>query len=138
MEKLEYKQVIPYLIYGLKVITQNRRVEIKGFEFGKELPFIWVEDRDKPRFKGRCGFGFKPILRPLSDLTKEIEINGKKFVPIEKLGYNHIIPPRTSMVSDLQKRPKLFPYWLLEQLFEWHFDVFGLIKKGLAIDTNTL
>jgi hypothetical protein len=24
---------------------------------------------------------FKPILRPLSDLIKEIEVNGKKFVP---------------------------------------------------------
>jgi hypothetical protein len=25
----------------------------------------------------------KPILRPLSDLTKEIEVNGEKFIPIE-------------------------------------------------------
>jgi hypothetical protein len=23
-------------------------------------------------------------------------------------------------------------------LFKWHFDVFGLIEKGLAIDINTL
>jgi len=23
-------------------------------------------------------------------------------------------------------------------LFKWHFDVFGLIKKGLAVDINTL
>jgi len=27
---------------------------------------------------------------------------------------------------------------LFEKLFEWHFDVFGLIEKGLAIDINTL
>ena len=25
-----------------------------------------------------------------------------------------------------------------EKLFEWHFDIFGLIEKGLAIDINTL
>lgn len=28
----------------------------------------------------------KPILRPLSDLTKEIEVNGENFVPIEFIG----------------------------------------------------
>jgi hypothetical protein len=26
----------------------------------------------------------------------------------------------------------------VQKLFEWHFDVFGLISKGLAIDINTL
>ena len=25
-----------------------------------------------------------------------------------------------------------------QKLFEWHFDVFGLIDAGLAIDINTL
>lgn len=39
--------------------------------------------------KGQKGFysgiGIKPILRPLSDLAKEIEVDGKKFVPIKKL-----------------------------------------------------
>lgn len=27
---------------------------------------------------------------------------------------------------------------LIQKLFSWHFDVFGLIDKGLAIDENTL
>jgi len=27
---------------------------------------------------------------------------------------------------------------LFNKLFEWHFDVFGLIEKGIAIDINTL
>ena len=29
-------------------------------------------------------------------------------------------------------------YWIAQKLFEWHFDVFGLIEAGLAIDINTL
>jgi len=29
-------------------------------------------------------------------------------------------------------------YFLHELLFKWHFDVFGLIEKGLAIDINTI
>lgn len=31
------------------------------------------------------GVGFKPILRPMSDLTKEITYNSEKFVPLKKL-----------------------------------------------------
>jgi hypothetical protein len=29
-------------------------------------------------------------------------------------------------------------YLIYEDLFELHFDVFGLIEKGLAIDINTI
>ena len=29
-------------------------------------------------------------------------------------------------------------YKLHELLFEWHFDVFNLIEKGLALDISTL
>jgi hypothetical protein len=30
----------------------------------------------------------------------------------------------------------LFP--IMQKLLEWHFDIFGLIKEGLAIDINTI
>ena len=30
------------------------------------------------------------------------------------------------------------PAWVVQALIEYHFDVFGLIKKGLAININTL
>ena len=80
-----------------------------------------------------------PILTPISDLNKEIEI-GKKFLPID------FIKNRCSSESEFKNllaiidrnRFKELPYWLLSHLFEWHFDVFGLIEKGLAIDINTL
>ena len=29
-------------------------------------------------------------------------------------------------------------YGIIERLFEWHFDINGLINEGLAIDKNTL
>ncbi len=29
-------------------------------------------------------------------------------------------------------------YKVVKKLFEWHFDIFGLIPAGLAIDINTL
>jgi hypothetical protein len=29
-------------------------------------------------------------------------------------------------------------YEMFQKLFEWHFDIFGLIERGLAIDINTI
>lgn len=94
---------------------------------------------------------FKPILRPLSDLIKEIEVNGKKFVPIDKLleiAHCNITIPKTRMCLDdilygykenirrvINEDMPLFVY---NKLLEWHFDVFGLIEKDLAIDINKL
>ncbi len=76
-----------------------------------------------------------PILRPLSDLRKEIEHNGKKFIPKEKLGYVSF----DLLYQHLRKNAiHCCYYWVIQILFEWHFDVFGLIQRGLAIDINTL
>ena len=77
------------------------------------------------------------ILRPLSDLTKEIEHKGERFVPIEKLrdmgfyiGEDWIIENFSNITNSA------FEFVL--KLIEWHFDIAGLIEKGEAIDVNTL
>jgi len=88
----------------------------------------------------------KIIVRPLSDLTKEIEVNGEMFVPIEKL------KERDSDIEFLGFYQSTFafiidekavgimaiPYYIIQQLIEWHFDIFNLIEKGLAVDINTI
>lgn len=88
---------------------------------------------------------FKPILHPLSDLTKEIEHKGKKFVPIEKLremnddGNIYIQDDYIGIDNEYA-----CAYYLNDALkfvfvlIEWHFDIAGLIEKGEAIDVNTL
>jgi len=85
----------------------------------------------KPLYLG----DFKPILRPLSLLTKEIEHLGERFVPYDtniftKYRMNTLHPKHINIVG--------MPYWCVQKLIEWHFDVFGLIEKGLAVDINTL
>ena len=91
--KLELRHLAPYLPYGFKIfvdsdgflqndetfevnaITQNGvNVSTKRFPFNTDYSF------DE----------FKIILRPLSDLTKEIEINGEQLMPLEKLGQEFI------------------------------------------------
>lgn len=73
---------------------------------------------------------FKLILKPLSDLRKTGVIDELKGLLRESEGY--------IMWSDIDKTPLDYPYWAVEILLKNHFDVFGLIEKGEAIDINTL
>lgn len=126
MKKLELKHLVPYLPYGLKVYVQD---------YGIELVIVFIKDEVITIEDNASFCGIKPILRPLSDLTKEIEINGEKLYPF--IIYND---------DDLDKKLIKFikgdysyshlPYWIVQKLFELHFDVYGLIADGLAIDIN--
>jgi hypothetical protein len=150
--KLELKHLAPYLPYGLKVQGVKHREKFNNssnyllnglalqdcgnakYEFihKGELIFAMVSDKN-----------WKPILRPLSDLTKEITVNGEDFVPyehhifIEAMTANEYLEYLCEAKADLSE-DRLLPYSIVHLLFEWHFDVFGLIDKGLAIDINTL
>lgn len=150
--KLELKHLAPYLPYGLKAIyyfenEENEIVEITGTSlFSNELHY-------QLRFKDGKTIGlfkddFKPILRPLSDLTKEIDHNGESFVPFEKIKNYHTDyfcdTDFENYILDRVKNPDFWacviflPSGLVDLLLKWHFDVFGLIPKGLAINKNIL
>lgn len=139
MEKLELKHLAPYLPYGLKL----------QFIFKKEKIFLLstydeYKNGEQTILIAQALNGYyKPILRPLSDLTKEIEVNGEKFVPIDiiyKLWYGNYLGQFSKEI--ILQKIKLFstkmPYFIVEKLHEWHFDTNQLIEKGLAIDFNTL
>jgi len=72
------------------------------------------------------------VLRPLSDLTKEIEVNGEKFVPIKKIKEMYPLDTFSSTSNIAQ-----WSFRVVQKLLEWHFD-YGLIENDLAIDINTL
>lgn len=137
------------------------------------------------------GYGFelhevKPILRPLSDLTKEIEHNGVRITMMEEIAKIE----RPNIMNALNKVKDItvfnrgmsftsrkmgvayryedtvieithykdavfhkkvthgndswvFSYFhnypaIIDKLLEWHFDIFGLLDDGLAIDINEL
>ena len=42
------------------------------------------------------------------------------------------------MITTIRKDLRVCEYWIIEKLFEWKFDVFGLIKNNLAIDKSTI
>jgi hypothetical protein len=85
----------------------------------------------------------KPLLRPLSDIDKEIEFDGIKFIPYDTLksfvSEKQWFKICSSIDLDGGEYSNLgdMPYWWTKTILQWHFDVHGLIKKGLAIDINT-
>lgn len=172
--KLELKHLASYLPYGLKVSNQFGVFELLGIRnksntnnnlmlsYKLHSDIVWGYDYQN-----------KPILRPLSDLTKEIDgvvhlvelakiqcecdildykLQSKVIGGISAFGINYINDDYGSMVFGydtfngfgLHIKPmndvlfvsnqiKLYNY-----LFEHHFDIYGLISKGLAIDINTI
>ncbi|MGV0854794.1 hypothetical protein ACTS9E_04265 [Empedobacter brevis] len=140
---LELKHISPYLPYGLKgrvdketyIQEENERIgELKTIDLADHQYHLAVYN-DLGYFLSWID-EFKPILRPLSDLMKEIEVNGEKFVPFDE------IRSYSFELNNNKKWQKVvledMPYSEVQKLFEWHFDVFGLIEKGLAVDINTL
>lgn len=119
--RLELKHLAPYLPYRLMVqYKPHFSDDFKIKELCTTSVAFSLHKQDKP------------ILRPLSDLTKEIEVNGEKFVPIEefeKAGY--IFPLNEDNFHNL-------PFGIVNILLKWHFDIYGLIENDLAIDINTL
>jgi len=115
MKKLELKHIAKRLPYGLKgIIIQDKSESYMDNDWYNEddcksgkiwnligivkpnklnIPigegylqgFLWSRGNTYVNFHT----GILPILRPLSDLTKEIEHGGEKFVPIVSL-FNHI------------------------------------------------
>jgi len=141
--KLELKHISPYLPYGLKCqtfwINEDNSIEEEGIseivgikidcDNSTENP-IKVVRKTRPNSKYLTYYAYnynecKPILRPLSDLTKD---------ELREQGFWHHI----DYLTHEKQNPIKAPYKMVEYLFSKHFDVFGLIESGLAIDINTI
>lgn len=117
--KLELKHLAGYLPYEVKIYACHN-------EYVLELE----EDCNSEGISVRETIEnyHKPILRPLSDLTKEIEVNGEKFVPNNWFGRKGL---KLESIQDEK-------FHIVQKLLQWHFDIYGLIENGLAIDINTI
>ena len=121
--ELELKHLAPYLPYNLMI--KYRVGKLSGYKYD----FLTGQRLDSLSMYKY----FKPILRPLSDLTKEIEVNGEKFVPQDKLPHLDL-----KWLINSDNLIMKTNYEDVLKLLSWHIDLFNLISNGLAIDANTL
>lgn len=138
--KLELRHLAPYLPYGLKCYSKEKLPFSEFFESKKEAQ---VYEMGVISMMGVLKGNGTPLLRPLSDLTKEIEHNGETFEPDTWFnGQSETMHFEEDFLRGITRRETSYnitqcSYNVLNKLFEWHFDVFGLIEQGLAIDKNS-
>ena len=144
--KLEFKHLAPYSPYKLNYFIDFEDGDVAVYEMiglFSDSGEVYLDGYEANLDSTNC----KPILRPLSDLTKEIEVDGCKFVPIMVLELDSHTLSVNQYSNHLEIRGVESNEWtyaidvyteIMCKLFEWHFDVFGLIEKGLAMDINTL
>ncbi len=80
--KLEVKHLAHYLPYGLKLKVDNQFgtyiSELVVHSFGNDL-------RNGININEAINHNAQPFLMPLQYLTKEIEVNGERFIPLIKI-----------------------------------------------------
>ena len=136
--------LVPYLPYGLKLQYVVRdKVEKTGImksiihnEYETHPTKVSIEWGDAEHI-----WMFKPILRPISDLDWIIKIEFDKYD--SKRNYDKEIINlfcEENGIDELLENLELssIRYECVEYMFKNHYDFFGLIEKGLAIDINTL
>jgi len=159
--QLTLEIIAPYLPYRLQIksgdsiLTMVSQMPNEYFSNGgyrsKEIAINVVSTR----------YGHKPLLRPLSQLTQPITVegynDGKEFVPVVELlkmkfphnDYNSkyglisvsdsgfpsaYYTYRAQFQLMLNLETSEYPKWIADQLIKWHFDLHGLIEQELAIN----
>ena len=85
----KFKNIANYLPYNLQVViysdSEPKITTMVGLIKNPD-EMILLNDEEDFYLKAEYNtFSFKAILRPFSDLFKEIEFEGKKFIPYEAL-----------------------------------------------------
>lgn len=127
--KLELKHLAPYLPYKMRFVIDmyeftegNCKPEIRHFTMGNDLSMC-------------LNYG-KPILRPLSDLLKDVKVDND-VINFQK-HFNEYEFEWLITSNNKRKLINSLDYFIVSKMIEYHFDIFGLINEGLAIDINTL
>lgn len=142
-DKLTIELLAPYLPYKLKFIDINDSHIFDILSMSDDSFSLYSESEATRTiyFHINHFISIKPILRPMIDLTKYLDgpINHLYIINRE---YNNQDTEFDSMLDFNVEDKNYFNLndviGVYNYLLKHHFDVFGLIEKGLAIDINTL
>jgi hypothetical protein len=140
---LQIKPLKGYLGTGLKLQLQDGSiVELIGIE--SETPSTQeriIYKTKKGEFKKTYFYEVKPAFHPLSDLVDYCGNLG--FVPIRKFyDLRHVsdfelIAWEKELIKDIENN-KEFKLSDFQKLYDWGFDIYGLIPQKLAVNINTI
>lgn len=129
--KLELKHLVGYLPYGLKSY-----VEYDGHKLIKDINVnnvMCIVDSEVLS---------KPILRPLSGFERYFSKLFDEDIDVRTFLNEGFITKENQFedIADMIDNYKIewWPHGVIQLALKHHFDIFGLIEQGLAIDINTL
>ena len=135
--ELELKHIVGYLPYRLKMILP------KSGDI-RTLTGIYVE-LSELRFhfgiinRGQTIWKYKPILRPMSDLTRdELKEQGYWHHLVDYLTYELQTELKEKGIEKAIEWIDNAPSGMVEFLRSRHYDVQFLIPRNLAVDVNSL
>gem|GEM_PF-2789882 len=140
--KITVEQLKNYLGTGLGVYHCDKIHTLDGL-YGTDLYICHRTKRGN--FLPTSGplDSMKPICYGVSDIDKEIEVNGKRFIPAD------ILFPKSDYERDFDRKVAIGSlklqsaigcsctfFSIMQKLFEWHFWPFGeeYFHQGLVID----
>lgn len=130
--KLQLKHLAPYLPYGLK----GMRIDYDSLG-EHELAGLTIWDIITSRGKIDYKY-FKPLLHPLSRLTELILKDDNTPIDyFQEKYYTLGLDSQCKRILEDERWINQCDWLLIQYLFEWHFDVFNLIEKGLAEPIET-
>jgi len=127
--KLEFKQIAPYLTYGLGILdlASSKKYTLHAYKenYSRTDGKMYIKELFEE-------YKYKPILRPLNDLMKDIKNGYANFGDKDNATLIYL-----AQSNDTQSYQNL-EYSTILFLCKNHYDFQLLIEKGLAIDINSL
>lgn len=145
----EIDKLAKYLPHKLKFLTNKHRfkygtetvLEARGMSLDDDknlvIEFLYKDELVFSNEMKSC----KPILRPMSDLTKEVDYrkDGSKIVFINTFMREHRMKLEKELrVTNGKLLIEYLDFGIVEKLLKYHFDIHSLIEKKLAININTV
>lgn len=132
--KLEIKHLAPYLPYNLKLVEgelsaiSNRWGTVKYIDSDKD-DYNTSPERIKPKLRPLSEFGDSDNLREVHEF---IGLGGWCEA------YDHYFDAWFNDACSIGKLVLQAPYEVMQYFFSNHFDVFGLIDAGLAVEIKNV
>lgn len=139
--ELKIEHLAPYLPYGISLQFVIREEIVRTGVMSRLLNYshethpvrVAIDNYDSEHI-----WMFKPILKPLSDLEKDVVV-ATNLEEVYDVSYNAVLHGVITFVShedpfDLEH----LPLGAFTLLVKNHYDVFGLIEKNLAVNFNTI
>jgi hypothetical protein len=132
--KLELKHLAAYLPYDVEAFVY--------WPSGYHITFTL--DGERIQYIVTSNYLAKLVLRPLSDFFYKENYDDlekvKEFIGLGKWceAYDYYFNALYNDTCNIDKMILKAPYEVMQYFLSNHFDIYGLIKAGLAIDINTI